>query len=229
MPEAPARSAPPPSATQSSWQRVDPVPDAGTRTVALPNAARLRVVGQVANTYIIAEDRSGMYLIDQHAAHERVMLERMRERLTRGEVDTQWLLAPETCTFPAAIQEVVETHRADLARLGFNLEPFGDGTWLLRGVPSALRGQHDRDPVAALEGALAELAAGGAGDDVVERLAALLACHNAIRAGQPLTDPEMRALIRQLEGVEVPGHCAHGRPTMLHISQHDLEREFSRR
>jgi DNA mismatch repair protein MutL len=60
-------------------------------------------------------------------------------------------------------------------------------------------------------------------------LAALLACHNAIRAGQPLSDPEMRALIRQLEGVESPGHCAHGRPTMLHISQRDLEREFSRR
>ena len=197
--------------------------------VALPSAARLRVVGQVVNTYIIAEDASGMYLIDQHAAHERVMLERMRERLRAGASDTQWLLAPLSCTFPAAVQQVLETHAEDLTRLGYVIEPFGDGTWLLRGVPAALRGQHETDPVAALEGALAELGSGRSGDDPFERLAALLACHNAIRAGQSLSDPEMRALIRQLEGVETPGHCAHGRPTMLHISQHDLEREFSRR
>lgn len=202
---------------------------APSQTVALPSAARLRVVGQVVNTYIIAEDAAGMYLIDQHAAHERVMLERMRERLRRGEADTQWLLAPIPCTFPAAVLETLESAHADLGRLGFAIEPFGDGTWLLRGVPAVTRGQHEQDPVAALEGTLAELTAGGQGEERLERLAALLACHNAIRAGQPLTDPEMRALIRQLEAVEVPGHCAHGRPTMLHISQHDLEREFSRR
>ncbi len=198
-------------------------------SVALPDAARLRVIGQVVNTYIIAEDATGMYLIDQHAAHERVMLERMRERLREGASETQGLLAPLSCTFPAVVQQVLETHADDLARLGYLIEPFGDGTWLLRGVPAAVRGQHTADPVAALEAALAELGAGKSGDDAFERLAALLACHNAIRAGQPLSDPEMRALIRQLEGVETPGHCAHGRPTMLHISQRDLEREFSRR
>ncbi len=198
-------------------------------SVALPDAARLRVIGQVANTYIIAEDAAGMYLIDQHAAHERVMLERMRERLREGASDTQWLLAPLSCTFPAVVQQVLETHADDLARLGYVIEPFGDGTWLLRGVPAAMRGQHAAEPVAAIEAALAELGAGKSGDDTFERLAALLACHNAIRAGQSLSDPEMRALIRQLEGVETPGHCAHGRPTMLHISQRDLEREFSRR
>lgn len=197
--------------------------------VALPEAAQLRVVGQVANTYIIAEDATGMYLIDQHAAHERVMLERLRERLREGASDTQGLLTPLTCTFPAPVQQVLETHGDDLARLGYLIEPFGDGTWLLRGVPAALRGQHQADPIAALEASLAELGAGRSGEDAFERLAALLACHNAIRAGQPLTDPEMRALIRQLEGVETPGHCAHGRPTMLHISQSELEREFSRR
>ncbi|MDQ2784209.1 MAG: DNA mismatch repair endonuclease MutL [Chloroflexota bacterium] len=198
-------------------------------SVALPDAARLRVLGQVVNTYIIAEDATGMYLIDQHAAHERVMLERMRERLREGASDTQWLLAPLSCVFPAMVQQVLETHADDLVRLGYLIEPFGDGTWLLRGVPAAIRGQHAADPVAALEAALAELGAGKSGDEAFERLAALLACHNAIRAGQPLSDPEMRALIRQLEGVETPGHCAHGRPTMLHISQRDLEREFSRR
>ncbi len=217
---APARSIPDASGQQTA---ISPA------AVALPDAARLRVVGQVVNTYIIAEDATGMYLIDQHAAHERVMLERMRARLRAGASDTQWLLSPRSCTFPAAVQQVLETHAEDLTRLGYVIESFGDGTWLLRGVPAALRGQHETDPVAAIEAALAELGAGRSGDDAFERLAALLACHNAIRAGQVLTDPEMRALIRQLEGVETPGHCAHGRPTMLHISQHDLEREFSRR
>jgi DNA mismatch repair protein MutL len=229
------------SNASSPWsdmaRRTEPVTSTGSApehamrptAVALPEAARLRVVGQVVNTYIIAEDATGMYLIDQHAAHERVMLERMRARLREGASDTQWLLAPRSCTFPAAVQQVLETHAEDLARLGYVIEPFGDGTWLLRGVPAAMRGQHETDPVAAIEAALAELGAGRTGDDPFERLAALLACHNAIRAGQPLSDPEMRALIRQLEGVETPGHCAHGRPTMLHISQHDLEREFSRR
>ncbi len=245
-----ARSAPPvgtmglPGSTtaSSSWgeamsgaNRLPDAPDravasaTGASSVALPKASGLRVVGQVVNTYIIAEDASGMYLIDQHAAHERVMLERMRERLREGASDTQWLLAPTPCTFPAVVLQVLETHTDDLARLGYVIEPFGDGTWLLRGVPAALHGQHESDPVAAIEAALAELGAGKTGDDAFERLAALLACHNAIRAGQPLSDPEMRALIRQLEGVEMPGHCAHGRPTMLHISQRDLEREFSRR
>jgi DNA mismatch repair protein MutL len=204
-------------------------PPPTAETVALPAAARLRVVGQVVNTYIIAEDTSGMYLIDQHAAHERVMLERMRERLRSGETDTQWLLTPLTCTFPAAVLATLETHADDLMRLGFSIEPFGDGTWLLRGVPAALHARGGGDPGRALEGALAELGAGGGGEDALERLAALLACHNAIRAGQVLSDPEMRALIRQLEAVESPGHCAHGRPTMIHISQHDLERQFSRR
>jgi DNA mismatch repair protein MutL len=204
-------------------------PETATQAVALPDAARLRVVGQVVNTYIIAEDTSGMYLIDQHAAHERIMLERMRERLRTGDTDTQWLLTPLPCTFPAPVLAVLETQAADLARLGFSIEPFGDGTWLLRGVPAALHARGGSDPGRALEEALAELGAGGGGGDALERLAALLACHNAIRAGQALSDPEMRALIRQLEAVETPGHCAHGRPTMIHISQHDLERQFSRR
>jgi len=229
--DAPAPWSAPLLAAPTTGGTDDPARDASTRpsSVALPEAARLRVLGQVVNTYIIAEDATGMYLIDQHAAHERVMLERMRERLREGASDTQWLLAPLSCIFPAVVQQVLETHADDLARLGYVIEPFGDGTWLLRGVPAAVRGQHVADPVTALEAALAELGAGKTGDEAFERLAALLACHNAIRAGQPLSDPEMRALIRQLEGVETPGHCAHGRPTMLHISQRDLEREFSRR
>ncbi len=230
-PISPAPVVPTPPTPGSGWRRLDrpaepPPPSTAT---AFPSAASLRVVGQVANTYIIAEGASGMYLIDQHAAHERVMLEKMRAKLAVGDADVQPLLAPLTFAPPAGLQETLEACRTDLTRLGFLVEPFGEGAWLLRGIPATFNGPHARDPVRVLEETLAELAAGGTGGDARERLAALLACHNAIRAGQVLSDTEMRALIRELEAVETPGHCAHGRPTMLHISQYDLEREFSRR
>ncbi len=221
--------------TETGWRRLDqtvasqPSPPDAKRTTALPVSNSLRVIGQVASTFIICENASGMYLIDQHAAHERVMLERMRAKLARGERESQLLLAPLPFSPPAAVLEALEMYREDLAGLGFDVEPFGEGAWLLRAVPAALMGAHKRDATTVLEETLAELAAGGSGGEGRERLAALLACHNAIRAGQTLSDAEMRALIRDLEAVETPGHCAHGRPTMLHISQHDLEREFSRR
>jgi len=226
-------SAPAP-ASSGPWRRLDapadtPVSDPGKRTVALPTADTLRVVGQVAHTYIVAENAGGMYLIDQHAAHERVMLERMRRKLAHGEQESQLLLVPLPFSPPAPVLEALETYRDDLGALGFAIEPFGEGAWLLRAIPAALAATHRRDPVTVLEETLAELGAGGTGTEGRERLAALLACHNAIRAGQVLSDAEMRALIVELEAVETPGHCAHGRPTMLHISQGDLEREFSRR
>jgi len=220
----------------SPWRRIESspdtpasLPDSPKQTVALPVADSLRVIGQVAHTYIVAENASGMYLIDQHAAHERVMLERMRVKLARGEHESQFLLVPLPFSPPATVQETLETYADDLTALGFGIEPFGAGSWLLRAVPAPLMGPHRRDPVTVLEETLAELGAGGTGGDGRERVAALLACHNAIRAGQTLSDVEMHALIRELEAVDTPGHCAHGRPTMLHISQHDLEREFSRR
>jgi len=234
-PAQPAWAASQPApASSGPWRRLDapadsPPPTGAKRTVALPAADTLRVVGQVAHTYIVAENAGGMYLIDQHAAHERVMLERMRRKLAHGEYESQLLLVPLPFSPPAPVLEALETYRDDLDALGFGIEPFGEGAWLLRAVPAALAVSHRRDPVTALEETLAELGAGGRGTEGRERLAALLACHNAIRAGQVLSDAEMRALIAELEAVETPGHCAHGRPTMLHISQGDLEREFSRR
>jgi len=234
-PAQPAWAASQPApASSGPWRRLDapadsPPPTGAKRTVALPAADTLRVVGQVAHTYIVAENAGGMYLIDQHAAHERVMLERMRRKLAHGEHESQLLLVPLPFSPPAPVLEALETYRDDLDALGFGIEPFGEGAWLLRAVPAALAVSHRRDPVTALEETLAELGAGGRGTEGRERLAALLACHNAIRAGQVLSDAEMRALIAELEAVETPGHCAHGRPTMLHISQGDLEREFSRR
>ncbi|HEX6513383.1 MAG TPA: DNA mismatch repair protein MutL, partial [Chloroflexota bacterium] len=188
----------------------------------------LRVLGQLALTYIIAEGPGGLYLIDQHAAHERVRLdaiERSRRNDTGQAPDAQLLLQPLTIELEPAQAAAAQAAQPALSRLGLELEPFGDCTWLLRAVPAAMRLDQARQAVTAM---LDELAA-EAGPDWDGAAAHSLACHTAVRAGQPLTDDEMRALLAQLERCWSPQACAHGRPTMVHLSQAQLEREFGRR
>ncbi len=189
----------------------------------------LRVLGQLALTYIIAEGPGGLYLIDQHAAHERVRLdaiERSRRNDTGQAPDAQLLLQPLTIEVSPAQAEAAVAARPALSRLGIELEPFGDRTFLLRAIPAAMRLDRARETVAAM---LDQLAAESAPPDWDDAAAHLLACHTAVRAGQPLSEEEMRALIGQLEQCWSPHACAHGRPTMVHLSQAQLEREFGRR
>jgi DNA mismatch repair protein MutL len=189
----------------------------------------LRVIGQLALTYVIAEGPGGLYLIDQHAAHERVRLdaiERSRQNDTGQAPDAQLLLQPLTIEVSPAQAAAAGAARPALSRLGIELDPFGDRTFLLRAVPAAMRLDHARETVAAM---LDELAAEAAPADWDDAAAHTLACHTAVRAGQPLSDEEMRALIAQLERCWSPQACAHGRPTMVHLSQAQLEREFGRR
>lgn len=183
------------------------------------------MVGQVGATYIIAEGPTGMFLVDQHAAHERILYEELRGQMAKATVESQLLLAPATIEPSPAGIEVLETGADALAALGFAIEPFGPGVYAIRAAPGILR---RRDVAAAVLGLVEEMAAGGEGD-WLERLAITTACHSAIRAGQALSLEEMRQLIAQLERCAQPRHCAHGRPTMLHLSQGELEREFGRR
>jgi len=188
----------------------------------------LRVLGQLALTYIIAEGPGGLYLIDQHAAHERVRLDaiqRSRHNDTGQAPDAQLLLQPLTIEVSPAQAAAAAAAQPALSRLGLELEPFGDRTWLLRAVPAAMRLDQARESLLAM---LDELAA-EAHDNWDEAAAHALACHTAVRAGQPLSDAEMQALIAQLERCWSPQACAHGRPTMVHLSQAQLEREFGRR
>ncbi|HLY64905.1 MAG TPA: DNA mismatch repair protein MutL, partial [Chloroflexota bacterium] len=180
-------------------------------------------------TYIIAEGPGGLYLIDQHAAHERVRLDQI-ERASRNDTgqapDAQLLLQPLTIEVSPAQGAAAEAARPALSRLGLEIEPFGDRTYLLRAVPAAMRLDQARAAVGAM---LDELACESAGTDWDDAAAHSLACHTAVRAGQALSDEEMRALIEQLERCWSPQACAHGRPTMVHLSQAQLEREFGRR
>ena len=195
--------------------------------VATPHKALpvLRVLGQVGNTYVVAEGPDGMYMIDQHAAHERVMFERVRAQTTAGAPDIQSLLEPTVVELDAAKMEFILRHSDAISGLGFVLEPFGDNAVILRGVPSLL---NESDQAGALIDVLDLMAGGGGFETWEERAAYSIACHGAIRAGKVLSPEEMRELVTQLEQCAQPNTCPHGRPTMIHMSSGQLEREFGR-
>jgi DNA mismatch repair protein MutL len=186
----------------------------------------LRVLGQVSATYIIAEGPEGMYLIDQHAAHERVMYEKILAQMTGGQVERQPLLDPLVISLDPEELSAYERSQQELTQIGFELEPFGDGTIAIRAVPALMR---EVDIAERLRHILRELADGGSGETWLDSVAISAACHTSIRAGQSLSLPEMRELIAELERTSQPRACGHGRPTMLHLTQTELERQFSRR
>jgi DNA mismatch repair protein MutL len=188
----------------------------------------LRLIGQAQSTYLIAEGPDGVYLIDQHASHERVRFEEISRALNSGAPDAQQMLEPEPVALDPRQEELLADQGDLIAGLGFVVEPFGPGTALIRAIPRMLA---DRTSAAgdAFSGLLDEVASGGRNDAWRERLIATLACHSSVRAGMQLTDDEGRALLRSLEKADQPHTCPHGRPTMIHMSQPDLERGFGRR
>lgn len=183
----------------------------------------LRVIGQVAQNYIIAEGPEGVYIIDQHAAHERILYEQVTKQRADRKIEVQGLLQPTTFEVTPAQEAALKECYGELSDFGFTIEPFGERGWLVRAVPAVLsRG----DWLAALREMLDSPGqAQGGRDDAISKT---LACHGAVRAGQTLTDDEMRALLRQLEQTESPYTCPHGRPTLIHLSKRQLEREFGR-
>jgi DNA mismatch repair protein MutL len=183
----------------------------------------LRVLGQLMNSYIVAEGPDGLYLIDQHAAHERIVFEQVREQRSKGEIEVQGLLEPVPFEVTLLQETMLKSHHQELVDFGFSLEPFGDRTYLVRSVPQALSSGD-------WSGALRELLDSGERmNDWTEKIAISIACHSgAVRAGQSLSDEEMRALVRQLEKTVMPHTCPHGRPTLVHLSRGQLKREFGR-
>jgi DNA mismatch repair protein MutL len=198
-------------------------------TATSPRLPPLRVVGQVSNTYIITEGPDGMFLIDQHAAHERVLYERFDREVRAGRgVAVQPLLQPLTLDLTARQRAEIEPVLPLLQDVGFDLELVrGRANGLLiRAVPAMYA---DRVSLAGMLEMIDELLVGSPPDRWRDQLVITLACHSAIRAGKSLGLDEMRALVTQLEVCTFPRLCAHGRPTMLHLSALQLEREFGRR
>lgn len=187
----------------------------------------LRVVGQVGQTYIVAEGPQGMYLIDQHAAHERVLYEQMMVAHDRRDVASQALLEPLSLDLDPLLAGTMAEHLATLNEVGFVLEPFGGTSYLLRAVPSIVVVPDVRAAVVDILEILRQ------GDDLLatrseQRLIAAVCKRAAIKAGQTLSADEMQQLVRQLEQCESPRTCPHGRPTVLHFSVEQLEKEFGR-
>ena len=191
-----------------------------------PAAPALKVVGQLKLTYIVAEGPEGMFLVDQHAAHERVLFDRLRRGSDAKEPQSQPLLEPATVELSPAQEDVLRDHGNVLESYGFAVENFGDNSYLLRAVPAVLTAA---DPGKSLVDVLDMVAFEGLVRQREDILAASIACHSAIRAGKPLAEAEMRALLEQLEGADNPHTCPHGRPTMIHFSSYHMEREFGRR
>ena len=191
----------------------------------------LRVVGQLKQTYIVAEGPEGMYLVDQHAAHERTIFDRICQRRDGREEVTQPLLGPVTVELTPSHATTLQENLEAVTAYGFQVEPFGERAYLLRAVPSILLGRSKGrdDPAKTLIDILDMATLEGLTRQKEDIMAASIACHAAIRAGQTMSQPEMTALLEQLEATPNPHTCPHGRPTMIHFSSYQVEREFGRR
>lgn len=188
----------------------------------------LRAVGQVGASYLVAEGPDGLYLVDQHAAHERILFDEMMLAHEQGNIESQRLLEPLTVEFQPGSSTVVDENMSILGELGFEIEPFGENVFRLRAVPALLG---IRDPERLLRSAVEDFEEDEAPmrDEHEARIAARVCKRAAIKSGQVLSLEEQQKLLRDLEQCSVPRSCPHGRPTMIHLSVDALERQFGRR
>ncbi len=184
----------------------------------------LRLLGQVRSTYMVAEGPDGLYLIDQHAAHERVLFESLQEAASQKAPQVQPLLEPVVVHLSPAQEERLHHSIEALERYGFLVEPFGERSHLLRAVPSVVKDPTEKALIEVLDLAASQTSS----MEPDEALASSIACHSAVRGGMTLSQREMEELVHQLEATKSPHTCPHGRPTMVHLSSHHLEREFGR-
>jgi DNA mismatch repair protein MutL len=217
------------SSSSQQWQRPRMITDneptfivSQLPTLELPV---LRILGQLANTYVVAEGPDGLYLIDQHAAHERILYDRILTQWAQKAVEVQGLLQPITIEFSPREEEALRAGNQFLAEFGFTIEPFGNRSYVIRAMPALMARSNIIEMVTDLLGTLASKEGL---NRLEEKIAESLACHGAIRAGQQLSDEEMRELMKQLEQTKQPRTCPHGRPTMIHLSARQLEKEFGR-
>jgi len=221
--QAPEIKVMPPTASQPQSPRLQA--SMAEELAFLPELPMLRVVGQLANAYILAEDPEGLYLIDQHAAHERILFEKVLSQRSQQRIEVQGLLEPVVIELNPRQEQVLKAKNEVLSQFGFTIEPFGGRSYLIRTVPVLIKETNLKESTEALLEALVNDEATPVWE---EKVAQSLACHNAVKAGQVLSMEELRELVRQLELTRQPRTCPHGRPTMLHLSSQRLQKEFGR-
>jgi len=185
--------------------------------------------GQVAATYIVAEAEDGLVIVDQHAAHERLVLERMRAAREGGEVARQALLLPEVVELEEPDCDRLEGAASELGDLGLEIERFGPTAMMVRAVPAALGKTEIPGLLADLAAEIAEMGGPLLLREKLDHVAATIACHGSVRAGRVLSVAEMNALLREMEVTPRSGQCNHGRPTWVKLAHADIERLFGRR
>ncbi len=189
----------------------------------------LRYVGQLHRTYLVCEDDDGIVLVDQHAAHERVHYERLRQGIAEASLRSVQLLVPAVVQLDAARRGALEEYGEVLRAAGFELEPFGEDAWAVRAVPAILEG---RDVEAAVRALLDDLAQWGAGHALaarIDRTCATAACHAAVRAGDALSPQQVHAIFAELDRIPYAANCPHGRPVLVRRPWAEVERWFGRR
>jgi DNA mismatch repair protein MutL len=195
---------------------------------AFTNLPLLRLVGQIGASYLVAEGPDGLYLIDQHAAHERILFEKLMSQRARQNIPSQTLLTPEVVHLSPASASLIQEQLPILQKFGFAVEPFGPGSFQVRAMPVLFSGS---DPAAALRALVEDFEEDESPlqAEIEAKIAGRVCKRLAVKAGQALSLEEQRALLENLEACESPRTCPHGRPTMIHLSVDVLERQFGRR
>jgi len=185
-------------------------------------------LGQFRDTYILAVDDEGIAIVDQHVAHERVLFERVMQRLTAGRLDSQRLLEPLILDLPPAGREALFTHAADLDRFGYEVEEFGGDSVRVSAIPALLSADESVAAMRALAEDLEGLDRGAKIEEALRQIAATTACHAAVKASDPLTHEKMRHILEELRQTAYSTVCPHGRPVMLRLTRREIERNFQR-
>ncbi len=197
-----------------------------SRTV--PDIRPMIPLGQFRDTFIIAIDDEGVAIIDQHVAHERVLFERVMERLSDGPLESQRLLVPLVIDVAPSAQQALVGRTSELERLGFEIDGFGAGTIKVSAVPSLLKMEDSSKALLALAEDLEGLDKGAQVQDALRRIAATTACHAAVKANYPLTYEKMTHILDELRATAYSTVCPHGRPVMLRLTRREIEKNFDR-
>jgi DNA mismatch repair protein MutL len=198
------------------------------REIAPTDIKPLMPLGQFRDTFIIAVDEDGIAIIDQHVAHERVLFERITERLTRGRLESQRLLQPMVVEMSSAARQALVSRAADLERLGFELEEFGGDALRVSAFPALLTRQQCEAALRSLAEDLEGLDRASTVEDAIKRIAATMACHAAVKANDPLTMEKMAHILEELRATAYSTICPHGRPVMLRLTRREVEKNFQR-
>ena len=185
-------------------------------------------LGQFRDTFIIAIDDEGVAIIDQHVAHERVLFERVMQQLTAGALESQRLLVPLLIDLSPASHQALLLRSAELARLGYELDSFGDSTIKVSAVPALLSANDSATALVALAEDLEGLDQGAHVQEALQRIAATTACHAAVKANYPLTYEKMMHILEELRATAYSTICPHGRPVMLRLTRREIEKNFER-